>query len=182
MDGLNQRLFAGTVLACVLAIGGKSVRAFGARTTGDDHKTKAQSFSLRLDSMDGLDVQGLSEPGAEALKMQADVVTYRGRRAVRIVDIEGATTKIGEQVLAIAKASDFEDGTIEAEVAGVPRKGAKPSTRGFVGIAFRVQDRGAKYEAFYLRMTNGRADDQARRNHSAQYVSYPDFPWERLRE
>lgn len=31
-------------------------------------------------------------------------------------------------------------------------------------------------------MTNGRADDQLQRNHAAQYVSHPDFPWERLRE
>jgi hypothetical protein len=31
-------------------------------------------------------------------------------------------------------------------------------------------------------MTNGRANDQLQRNHSSQYVSYPDFPWNRLRE
>jgi len=34
---------------------------------------------------------------------------------------------------------------------------------------------------FYLRPTNGRADDQIRRNHSAQYVSHPHFTWDRLR-
>jgi hypothetical protein len=101
---------------------------------------------------------------------------------VRMVDVEGQGVQIGEQGLAIVKTSDFKDGTIEAEVAGVPRHGAKPSTRGFVGIAFRVQDRGSQFEAFYLRMTNGRADDQLQRNHSAQYVSYPDFPWKRLRD
>jgi hypothetical protein len=33
-----------------------------------------------------------------------------------------------------------------------------------------------------LRFTNGRAEDQLRRNHAAQYVSEPDFPWFRLRE
>ncbi len=31
-------------------------------------------------------------------------------------------------------------------------------------------------------MTNGRADDQLRRNHSAQYVSQPEFLWNRLRQ
>jgi hypothetical protein len=30
-------------------------------------------------------------------------------------------------------------------------------------------------------MTNGRANDQLQRNHSAQYVSQPDFSWNRLR-
>ena len=29
---------------------------------------------------------------------------------------------------------------------------------------------------------NGRADDQVRRNHSAQYISHPDWPWFRLRK
>ena len=172
---------AASVLACLLAVSGKTLLGSGVNNFGDDHKTNLQ-VSLPLNSMDGLDVQGISELGAEPVKMQADVASYRGRRAVRIVDIESPGAKIGEQVLAILKTSDFKDGTIEAEVAGVPRQGAKPSTRGFVGIAFRVQDRGSKYEAFYLRMTNGRADDQLQRNHSAQYVSHPDFPWERLRE
>ena len=44
------------------------------------------------------------------------------------------------------------------------------------------QPNAAKYEMFYLRPTNGRADDQLRRNHSAQYVSFPDWPWERTRK
>jgi hypothetical protein len=54
--------------------------------------------------------------------------------------------------------------------------------RGFVGIAFRVQPHGSHFEYFFLRPTNGRADDQLRRNHSAQYCSHPDFPWFQLRE
>jgi len=37
------------------------------------------------------------------------------------------------------------------------------------------------YDAFYLRPTNGRADDQERRNHSVQYVSHPAWTWDRLR-
>lgn len=53
--------------------------------------------------------------------------------------------------------------------------------RGFVGVAFRVSSDASKYECFYLRPTNGRADDQLRRNHSAQYISFPDYEWNRLR-
>src|SRR5262249_53899141 len=34
----------------------------------------------------------------------------------------------------------------------------------------------------FLRPANGRADDQLRRNHSVQYQSLPDFPWDRLRK
>jgi hypothetical protein len=39
----------------------------------------------------------------------------------------------------------------------------------------------ATYDAFYLRPTNGRAEDQVRRNHSVQYIAHPAWPWERLR-
>jgi hypothetical protein len=136
----------------------------------------------RLDSMDGLELRGINEDGADPAGIHAGVSDYRGHRALRIVDDEGPSAGAsGAQVLAIVRSSSFLDGTIELNVAGFPRQGAKPDTRGFVGVAFRVQDDGRKYEAFYLRMTNGRAQDQLRRNHSAQYFAQPDFPWNRLR-
>ena len=51
-----------------------------------------------------------------------------------------------------------------------------------MGVAFRLQDGDPyKYECFYIRPTNGRADDQVRRNNSTQYISHPDYPWHRLR-
>jgi hypothetical protein len=83
--------------------------------------------------------------------------------------------------MAIVPDSDFRDGTIEADIAGMPAAGADTTARGFVGIAFRVDSSGDRYAAFYLRPTNGRAQDQLRRNHSTQYVSEPDHPWHRLR-
>ena len=69
----------------------------------------------------------------------------------------------------------------------VARSRAQPRTgvmcaRGFTGVAFRISPDAAKFELFYLRPTNGRADDQERRNHSAQYDSFPDYPWFRLRK
>ena len=48
--------------------------------------------------------------------------------------------------------------------------------------AYRVAADLSRFECFYLRPTNGRAEDQVRRNHSAQYMSPPDFPWPRLRK
>jgi hypothetical protein len=64
----------------------------------------------------------------------------------------------------------------------MPRQGSNSQSRGFVGIAFHIQGDVEKFENFYLRFTNGRADDQLRRNHSAQYSAFPDFPWSRLRQ
>jgi hypothetical protein len=84
--------------------------------------------------------------------------------------------------LAVVQALEFSSGTIEVEVAGTPELTARESARGFVGIAFRVKDDLQTYDAFYLRPTNGRADDQERRNHSVQYISHPEWPWSRLRK
>ena len=149
---------------------------------GNAHNPSMYGSSLQLNSLEGLELIGISEPGAEPVKIQSEVTRYRGRRAVRVVNIEGKGARTGEQVIAIVKRSDFKDGTIEADLAGMPRQGAQPDTRGFVGIAFHVQEHGSRFEAFYLRMTNGRADNQLQRNHSTQYVSHPDFPWRRLRD
>jgi hypothetical protein len=82
----------------------------------------------------------------------------------------------------IVVGEDFHDGTIEVQVAGEPAPGSSGGARGFVGVAFRVQPDMDTYDCFYLRPTNGRANDQERRNHSAQYISHPDYPWFRLRQ
>ena len=117
----------------------------------------------------------------EVLNGKVEMVTYRGRYAVHLVpsaDHDGPQ----DAVLAIVRSSDLGDGIIEADVAGAPRQGAPADSRGFIGISFHVHPHGSRFETFYLRPTNGRADDQLRRNHSAQYVSEPDFPWQRLRQ
>jgi hypothetical protein len=84
--------------------------------------------------------------------------------------------------LAVIDGLEFANGVIEVEIAGAPAPGAGEGARGFVGIAFRLQSDLTTYDAFYLRPTNGRADDQERRNHAAQYISHPGWPWYRLRK
>lgn len=120
----------------------------------------------------------IGDPGKLTLRnVNATRVQYRGRDAIRLVPAPGAE---GETI-AIVPDTDFRDGTIELDVAGVPGAGADTAARGFVGVAFRVNESGNGYAAFYLRPTNGRANDQVRRNHATQYVAHPDFPWYRLR-
>jgi hypothetical protein len=84
---------------------------------------------------------------------------------------------------ALISGLDFHDGTIEVDVAGSVLPGALSGARGFVGIAFRIDAAGGSYssEGFYIRPTNGRAEDQVRRNHSTQYFSYPGYDFDRLR-
>ena len=113
----------------------------------------------------------------ELCNVEAGLVSYQGRQAVRLIE-QGES----DCAIAILSVSDFRNGVIETEIAGMPRRDAPQDMRGFIGIAFRVQPHGSRFECFFLRPTNGRADDQLRRNHSTQYISYPDYPWYRLRE
>jgi hypothetical protein len=113
------------------------------------------------------------------LNVIAEPVQYRGRAALRLVEKDVMSNDL---TLAILSNSKFKDGIIETAIAGSPRADAPMDMRGFVGIAFRVQPHGSQFEYFFIRPTNGRADDQLRRNHSTQYCSHPDFPWFRLRE
>jgi hypothetical protein len=116
--------------------------------------------------------------------VKAEKVTYKGKPALRVTDGDGRQPGSGEfddRVL-ILPDTNFQDGEITLELAGDIAPNAPGAARGFVGLAFRVQGKAEKFEAFYLRPLNGRADDQVRRNHSAQYISHPDFPWQKLRK
>jgi hypothetical protein len=104
--------------------------------------------------------------------------TFKGRSAVQLIAAPDAANGASYAVL---KQSSFRDGTIEVELAGQPAAGAGEGARGFIGIAFRLQGDG-RYEYIYLRPTNGRADDQVRRNHSTQYSAHPDFDFARSRK
>lgn len=86
---------------------------------------------------------------------------------------------------AIADVS-LANGTIEVDLAArINGKGA-PDVRGFVGIAFHIDDKNETFEAVYLRMTNGSKNNPAppapRNVYAVQYISYPDRYWRKLRE
>jgi len=110
---------------------------------------------------------------------RAEVVVYQGQRAVHLQSRMGQEAD-DDSMLAVVSGSDFKDGTIELDVAGAPIP-AVPNARGFIGVAFRVQAHPDSFECFYIRPTNARCDDQARRNHSVQYTCGPSYSWRRLR-
>ncbi len=143
-------------------------------------------FSLALTAVFGISLAQTRSIAIEPLarlklqNVKAETVKYQGRAAVRITDAVAQNLPDGER-LAIVTGTSFEDGVIEAELTGDALPGTPETVRGFTGIAFRVAPDGAKYECFYLRPRNGRSEDQTQRNHSTQYMSFPDFPWPRLR-
>lgn len=112
--------------------------------------------------------------------VKAEPITYLGRAALRVTDV-GPPDLSDAGRLAVIRNSSFQDGTIEASLSGDTAPDAAANLRGFVGIAFRVSTDASRFECFYLRPKNGRSEDQLQRNHSAQYISIPGFPWQKLR-
>jgi hypothetical protein len=137
----------------------------------------AQAKRHPLDSVEGLRFHNVT----------AEPAVLQGKKGLRATISEETLRRIEymqqiERGLVWIENVDFSSGVIEAEIAGALAPGAASDARGFVGIAFRVHEDLQTYDAFYLRPTNGRAEDQERRNHSVQYISLPEWPWFRLRQ
>ena len=100
---------------------------------------------------------------------------YRGRKALRVVQPARGDG------FAVLPGVNFRDGVIEADMAIEISTPLFPGAPGFGGIAFRARDDVSGYELFYLRPGNATSPDQAKRNHSVQYVAEPGFSWPFLR-
>lgn len=122
----------------------------------------------------------LSPANLEPTNVKIEDAQYKGKKAIRVF---GVNAKIDDETLATLKQFDFENGTIEIEIAGQLLPNSGSGARGFIGLAFRLRnDDSIRYECFYIRPTNGRAEDQLRRNHSTQYISHPKYTWFKLRD
>lgn len=128
----------------------------------------AQSVPLKKDRLQAVGV---------AMSLQK----LNGKEVVKVV--KDSTVKgVDEPTFVKIVDSNFKDGTIEVNVLSKLRPDAPADARGFIGLAFRINEANSRFESIYIRPTNGRADDQIRRNHSVQYFSYPDFKFFRLRK
>ncbi len=67
------------------------------------------------------------------------------------------------------------DGIIEVDI-----KGRDVLQKSFVGIAFHGIDE-KTFDAVYFRPFNFQASDSVRKIHAVQYISLPDYDWEKLR-
>ncbi len=130
--------------------------------------TLGQSFELKHDQL-------------EAVGVSMSLEKLDGKRVVQVVK-DSAVKADDEPTFVKLKGSHFKDGSIEVDVLSKLRPDAPAHARGFIGVAFRINDNNSKFECIYIRPTNGRADDQIRRNHSIQYFSYPDYKFNRLRK
>jgi hypothetical protein len=106
---------------------------------------------------------------------------FMGKAVVKVIK-DSTVKEFDEPTFTKLKGIDFKNGTIEVKVWSRLLPNAPELARGFIGIAFRINDSNSKFESIYIRPTNGRASDQLRRNHSIQYFSFPDYKFERLRK
>lgn len=104
-----------------------------------------------------------------------------GENVLRVIK-DSTVQKVDEPTFVKIKDLNFENGTIEVKVLSRLLQNAPDFARGFIGVAFRINDSSTKYESIYIRPVNARVDDQVRRNHSIQYYSYPDYKFDRLRK
>lgn len=128
----------------------------------------SQSFKLEKDKI-------------EAVNVSMSIEKIMGKDAVKVTQ-DPKVTQANAPTFARLKNVAFRNGTIELKVLSRLLPNAAETARGFIGIAFRINDSASKFESIYIRPTNGRADDQVRRNHSIQYFSFPDYPFSRLRK
>ena len=104
-----------------------------------------------------------------------------GRDVVRVRK-DPSVIEVDQPTFVRINGISFKNGVIKVKVLSRLLKNAPELARGFIGIAFRINELNSKFECIYIRPTNGRAEDQIRRNHSIQYFSYPDYPYTRLRK
>lgn len=117
----------------------------------------------------------------EAVQVFMSVEKLMGSEVVKVIK-DSTVKEVDEPTFVKIKALDFSNGIIEVKVLSRLLKNASETARGFIGLAFRINDDNTKFENIYIRPTNGRANDQVRRNHSIQYFSYPEFKFDRLRK
>ena len=76
---------------------------------------------------------------------------------------------------AFLRGANFSRGMIEVDLKGSSRAGSS-----FAGVVFHGVD-GETYDAVYFRPFNFRHADPSRRGHAVQYMSHPQWPWNKLR-
>jgi hypothetical protein len=104
-----------------------------------------------------------------------------GKTALKVIP-DTTITLFDEPTFVKLTNSNFQDGTIEVSVLSRFLPNAPDWARGFIGIAFRINEDNSRFECFYIRPANGRAEDQVRRNHSTQYFSYPNHKFSDFRK
>jgi hypothetical protein len=107
-------------------------------------------------------------------------VQYRSKTALEVRDSDPQHPDSAFRLVLI-KGITLRNGTIDLYLSGDTAADAPATFRGFTGVAFHISPDRTRFECIYLRPKNGRSPDPVQRTHATQYVSQPEFPWNKLR-
>jgi hypothetical protein len=123
----------------------------------------------------------LDKNNIEPVHVSMSLEKMAGKDVLKLIK-DSTIKEFDEPTFVKLKGVNFRNGVIEVKVLSRLLKDAPDFARGFIGIAFRINDSSTKYESIYIRPVNASVDDQVRRNHSIQYYAYPDYKFDRLRK
>ncbi len=149
-----------TAVFCLFA-----VIAFGQKLTYKNHEFELNNVKASVVKL----------KGQKVLKMERDLESLP-------FDRNNMVSSVDEPTYAKLKGVNFENGIIEVKVLSRLLESAPEFARGFIGVAFGIYESNSNFQSIYLRPTNGRSENQFRRNHSVQYFSYPNYKFDRLRK
>ncbi|MFD1901560.1 hypothetical protein [Enterococcus termitis] len=116
----------------------------------------------------------------EAVHTAVEYVTLNDEPVLRVVK-KDKLMAFDENTYAKLTGSVFHNGTIEVKMLSRLLPDAPDFARGFIGIAFRINEDDTAFESFYVRPTNGRINDPVRKNRGVQYFSYPKYTFDYFR-
>jgi hypothetical protein len=144
----------------------------------NDHSVRAHFLILLVLTVFG------PQPSVRAQQQHYDLSTLVQHRSFQ-VENRSISSLPAENALRFSAADgdgvawlegvEFSNGTIELDI-----RGKDVIQQSFVGVAFHGISKDS-LEAVYFRPFNFQSPDTLRHSHMVQYVSHPEYPWNRLR-
>lgn len=127
----------------------------------------------------------------ESVNVKAALVQLGGEEVLKVernldalpFDLKKLGSTVDEPTYVKLKNVNIDNGSVEVKVLSrIQNPSPFEAARGFIGLAYRINEDDTAFESIYLRPSNGRAENQFMRNHTVQYFAYPDYKFDRLRE
>jgi hypothetical protein len=106
--------------------------------------------------------------GWKVVNRTATLLEEEGKKVVRFSESAGFGIAWLEDV-------QFSNGVIEFDA-----RGKDEFQKSFIGVAFHIASADT-FDAVYFRPFNFKTPDKVRANHAVQYISHPDYTWNKLR-
>lgn len=127
----------------------------------------------------------VSELAAGSQRKVTATPSTEGGSSLRVTLVPGlAQAEMGDKPTYVRIPAKLKNGVIEVEVMARTLPDAPSHARGFAGLAYHIAPDADRFEGVYLRPTNGvgLSPPPPRDKRAVQWFSFPDWPFDRLRE